>query len=78
MKNTTVILLLLSAVYSAHCQSWQWGKRGGSLQSLVVTTAGYEETHDLVTDSNKNIYGISRVGLVGMLFDGTRITQEQS
>lgn len=68
MKNVALLIVLLT-VSSSHCQSWQWGKRGGSTQSLVVTTAGPEETHDLVTDSNKNIYGISRVGQAGLNID---------
>ncbi|MEO5776240.1 MAG: T9SS type A sorting domain-containing protein [Flavobacterium sp.] len=68
MKNL-VVLLLLSSVYSAHCQSWQWGKRGGSAQELDFNAAGPEEAHHLITDSNKNIYGISRVGQAGLNID---------
>ena len=68
MKNI-VVFLLLSSVYSAHCQSWQWGKRGGSAQELDYNAAGPEEAHHLITDSNKNIYGISRVGQAGLNID---------
>jgi hypothetical protein len=68
MKNL-VVLLFLSSVYTAYCQSWQWGKRGGSAQELDYNAAGQEETNYLVTDSNKNIYGISRVGMAGLNID---------
>jgi hypothetical protein len=65
-KYVALVLLFPLLVYS---QSWQWGKRGGSLQELDLNATRAEEAQHLVTDSNKNIYGISRVGLVGLNID---------
>lgn len=61
------MLLLVPTCF--YCQSWQWGKRGGSTQELDYNAAGPEEAHHLITDSNKNIYGISRVGQAGLNID---------
>jgi len=69
MKKVTIILVLLTA-YSSHCQSWQWGKRGGATDALVLS--GFdrkEETYSLATDHNKNIYGLSRVGYSSLDID---------
>jgi hypothetical protein len=59
--------LLLSFI--SHCQSWQWGKRGGSLQEIPGGSLRREETYFLTTDSQKNIYGLSTVGKPGLNID---------
>lgn len=65
MKKAVVFLfILISSVNQA--QSWQWGKRGGALDPIQ---GRQEETYSLVTDGNKNIYGLSRVGFVGLDID---------
>ncbi|MDI9256005.1 T9SS type A sorting domain-containing protein [Flavobacterium sedimenticola] len=51
-------------------QSWQWGKRGGALEALPIDAVQYQEqTYSLVTDSQKRIYGLSRVGFTGLNID---------
>jgi hypothetical protein len=68
-KIYTLIVLLLSLV--SYSQSWQWAKRGGSLEPIEGDYFhGQEETFSLATDSNKNIYGVSMVGSVGLNVDG--------
>lgn len=55
-----------------HSQSWQWGKRGGSLNQL--NSERPEQTYFLTTDSQKNIYGLSYVGASGLNIDGNAKT----
>ena len=66
-----VLLIALFFSLSTYSQSWQWGKRGGALEALPLTyTQHQEQTYSLVTDNNKNIYGLSRVGFTGLDIDG--------
>lgn len=69
MKKILLLFLLLLSFVS-HCQSWQWGKRGGALEAMAPDYIhNQEETYSLVTDNNKNIYGLSRVGASGLNID---------
>lgn len=68
MKKIVFILLLLQG-FASHCQSWQWGKRGGCLEEIPGGSLRQEETYFLTTDSHKNIYGLSTVGKVGLNID---------
>jgi Secretion system C-terminal sorting domain len=73
MKNQFIYLFLLLGVSVTFSQSWQWGKRGGSIDELYVNyTTGIraEEAYSIVTDSQKNIYMLSRVGGSTLNFDG--------
>ncbi len=75
MKNKYALIFFMLSLFS-HSQSWQWGKRGGALEPLNGQDYfhGQEETFGLATDSNKNIYGISTVGAVGLNIDGVSKT----
>ena len=66
MKKIVVFLFIIISSLT-HAQSWHWGKRGGALEPISVRQ---EETYSLVTDGNKNIYGLSRVGFTGLDIDG--------
>ena len=69
LKKSLILLLLYPFV--TYGQSWQWGKRGGALEPLTITGLhGQEQTYNLVTDSQKNIFGLSRVGFTGLDIDG--------
>ena len=57
-KNITYILLLAS--FSAFSQSFQWVKRGGSNENLGND---YESVYSIATDSQKNYYVLSYVGM---------------
>lgn len=68
--NSKFLLLLFLICSTTFGQSWQWGKRGGALEELTTTyTQRQEETYSLETDSQKNIYGLSRVGFTGLDVD---------
>ena len=70
----TLALLLLTSLL-AQSQSWQWGKRGGSIDQLDTTGGGrQEEVYGIVTDSHKNIYTISYVGKNNLNVDGNTKT----
>lgn len=74
MKKIQLLLVLLLSILS-HSQSWQWGKRGGALESMSLSFFEKQEgTYSLKTDSNKNIYGLSRVGSVNLNIDGVAKT----
>lgn len=71
MRYTLFLILLFSAKFSANCQSWQWGKRGGSTDLVQYSgVEGWERAYQIVTDSNKNIYMISTVGYSFLSIDG--------
>jgi hypothetical protein len=73
-KNPMKVLLAASCFFlTSICfsQSWQWGKRGGSTDQLSTTAANsQEEVRTIVTDSNKNIYILSSVGMLNLNIDG--------
>lgn len=66
MKKYLMVLFFIPLLL--HSQSWQWGKRGGSLNQL--NSERPEQTYFLTTDSQKNIYGLSYVGASGLNIDG--------
>lgn len=67
MKKYLMLLLFIPLLL--HSQSWQWGKRGGSLNQMS-NESQYEQTYFLTTDSQKNVYGLSYVGASGLTIDG--------
>ena len=67
MKKYLMVLLFIPLLL--HSQSWQWGKRGGSLNQ-ISNESQYEQTYFLTTDSQKNVYGLSYVGASGLTIDG--------
>ena len=67
MKKYVIVPLFIPLLL--HSQSWQWGKRGGSLDQ-ISNEWQYEQTYFLTTDSQKNIYGLSYVGATGLTIDG--------
>ncbi|MDI9256006.1 T9SS type A sorting domain-containing protein [Flavobacterium sedimenticola] len=70
MYNKVLLIVLFFSV-SSYGQSWQWGKRGGALEPLPLTYQHtQEQTYSLVTDNQKRIYGLSRVGFTGLDIDG--------
>jgi hypothetical protein len=66
--QTILLLLLLHNSISSSAQSWQWGKRGGGLQETSFTS-DQEQTYSLITDSDKNVYGLSIVTDIGLNID---------
>jgi len=67
MKKYIILLLFIPLLL--YGQSWQWGKRGGSLNQMS-NESQREQTYFLTTDSQKNIYGLSYVGATGLNIDG--------
>lgn len=70
MKN---ILLLFCVIFSlcSTAQTWQWGRRGGGMESLSTNSNNLpEEVYSLATDSNGNIYGLSKVSKTNLNIDG--------
>jgi Secretion system C-terminal sorting domain/Beta-propeller repeat len=64
-------LLVFLIFFTAQSQSWQWGKRGGSIDQLTTSSGGrQEEVYCIVTDSQKNSYTISNVGKNNLNIDG--------
>lgn len=63
--------LLLTGCCMCYSQSWQWAKRGGSNDQLD-TNSGHrqEEVYSIATDSQKNVYVLSSVGMSGLDIDG--------
>ncbi|MBW7912385.1 MAG: T9SS type A sorting domain-containing protein [Taibaiella sp.] len=65
MKATILLLgyfILLSAGVTEiklYAQSWQWGDRGGSPQS--VSSSNWEEVKDMAVDLNGNVYILANV-----------------
>lgn len=65
MKATILLLgyfILLSAGVTEiklYAQSWQWGDRGGSPQS--VSSSNWEEVKDMAVDVNGNVYILANV-----------------
>ena len=70
MKNVYFATILLLS-FTNYAQTWQWGKRGGSADLLSEGAgARQEEVYSIVTDSNKNIYTLSSVGITNLNIDG--------
>lgn len=66
MKKYVMVVMFIPLLL--HSQSWQWGKRGGSLNQ-ISNESQYEQTYFLTTDSQKNVYGLSYVGATGLNID---------
>ena len=70
VMRITILLFLFTSLHT-HSQSWQWGKRGGSIDQLDTTAHNrQEEVYSIVTDSDKNIYTLSYVGKNNLNVDG--------
>jgi hypothetical protein len=68
MKKLLLLTLIISNI--AYSQSFQWAKRGGGNNSISNTTLHRaEEIIKVVTDTNNNIYTISRVTSAGLDVD---------
>ncbi|CAM3788052.1 T9SS type A sorting domain-containing protein [Flavobacterium gelidilacus] len=70
MKKLLLLAFLITNI--AFSQTFQWAKRGGGNNSITTggLTVRAEEAIDIVTDSNNNIYTISRVTSTGLDVDG--------
>ena len=68
IKQTLSLLLLLSATATI-AQSWQWGKRGGGVGDGMQSDRR-DDLYAIVTDSENNIYGLSKVYGGGVDIDG--------
>ncbi|NHM02113.1 SBBP repeat-containing protein [Flavobacterium difficile] len=53
--------------FTTFSQSFQWMKRGGSNENLGID---YESVYSIATDSEKNYYTLSYVGMSGLDVDG--------
>jgi hypothetical protein len=70
LKKTILFFLLFSTCLCA-AQSWQWGKRGGSINVLSTTSNNRpEQVYSIVTDPARNIYTLSPVGKNDLDIDG--------
>lgn len=71
LKKTILFLLLLYTGLVCSAQSWQWGKRGGSINELSTTSNKRpEQVYSIVTDPDRNIYTLSPVGKYDLDIDG--------
>ncbi|MBC5834184.1 T9SS type A sorting domain-containing protein [Flavobacterium sp. F372] len=66
MKKLLTYILFFAA-FSAFSQSFQWLKRGGSVENPY---ADNEATYSIATDSEKNYYVLSKVAMSGLNVDG--------
>ncbi|WP_298155999.1 T9SS type A sorting domain-containing protein [Flavobacterium sp.] len=62
-----IYILLLLCNFTVFGQAFQWGKRGGSTDSF---SNGGEFGYDVITDSQRNIYVLSKVGIHNLDVDG--------
>jgi len=53
--------LLITITLNSEAQSWQWGKRGGSLGNLTTNDA----VIDMATDQNGNVYVVAKTAKYG-------------
>lgn len=70
MKKAILLLVLFIPLFTM-AQSWQWGRRGGSIDQ-INTQGGIppEQVYSIVTDSDRNIYALSAVGITSLDIDG--------
>lgn len=72
MKKTITSYLLPFAFYLlpflSYTQSFQWIKDGGSSENLGSND--YEQVYSMATDSQKNVYVLSKVGMSSLNIDG--------
>lgn len=67
MKTQLLFICYLLPVF-VFAQSFQWIKDGGSAQNLA--SHDYEQVHSIATDSQKNVYVLSKVGMSNLNIDG--------
>jgi hypothetical protein len=67
MKIKFLHIIFLVPIFS-FSQSFQWIKDGGSAENLG--TNDYEQVYSIATDSEKNIYVLSKVGMSNLNVDG--------
>ena len=67
MKIKFLYIIVLVPIFS-FSQSFQWIKDGGSAENLG--TNDYEQVYSIATDSEKNIYVLSKVGMSNLNVDG--------
>lgn len=72
MKKTITSYLLPFTLYlvtlTSYAQSFQWIKDGGSAENLGSND--YEQVYSIATDSQKNSYVLSKVGMSNLKVDG--------
>ena len=72
MKKTITSYLLPFILYLlpflGYAQSFQWIKDGGSSENLGSND--YEQAYSIATDSQKNVYVLSKVGMSSLNIDG--------
>ena len=72
MKKTITSYLLPFTLYLlpflGYAQSFQWIKDGGSSENLGSND--YEQAYSIATDSQKNVYVLSKVGMSSLNIDG--------
>ena len=63
-------LLYIALVFTSliQAQSFQWIKSGGSAE--LLGTNNYEQVYSIATDSEKNVYVLSKVGMSNLNVDG--------
>ena len=54
--------------FLGYAQSFQWIKDGGSAENLGSND--YEQVYSIATDSQKNVYVLSKVGMSSLNIDG--------
>ena len=68
MKKLVIFCSLLLMSLSVFSQSWQWGKRGGSIQSAGGSIV--DNVIDMATDQHNNVYVLSNVWKATVDVDG--------
>ncbi|MFY8187741.1 MAG: T9SS type A sorting domain-containing protein [Flavobacterium sp.] len=68
INSTLYVLLLTLWVLNGYAQSFQWIKDGGSSENLGSND--FEQVYSIATDSQKNVYVLSKVGMSSLNIDG--------
>ena len=61
-----ITLLFVFTTHITNGQTWQWGKSGGSFESVQ----GNEKVESMITDNDGNVYILTRIGTNGLQIDG--------
>ena len=64
-------LLILLGTCTIQAQTWQWGKRGGSIDNTFIgNPSNWEQIQSIATDTNGNVYILGTVGIANVNIDG--------
>ena len=66
--NVRLLYITFLLPFLGYAQSFQWIKDGGSAENLGSND--YEQVYSIATDSQKNVYVLSKVGMSSLNIDG--------